>query len=307
MPLSIGETDLQGSTGAPAMDGTNANDTLSVNEDVHQQANAQIDKLIPHDIAWRCSVQILQKRGDNLHGHGTGMLFRIADDSFLVTASHVYQDATEQPLRIAGPNRKIVPLAGTWFLGQEPLDVAVLKLDSFVLEHLETDSFLRLNHVSFEEDFSKSMFTIFGFPQIMSTDEKGVLRRTRFHFMTYGFTGNTTTLEDYQHDHHFLLRAALSEATTIKGRPLEFNYRGGVSAPFPRELRGMSGCSVWKIADANSPTRFRNSEHARIVGVQTGVYHKEECIKATKWAAVIGVIVQAIPELRGPVELWRGN
>jgi hypothetical protein len=106
---------------------------------------------------------------------------------------------------------------------------------------------------------------------------------------------------------HFLVDADLSETRTSDGKLMEFRSRSGRDAEFPRELGGVSGGSVWKLADNPQDIGKRGPASARIVGVLTGVYEMTTFIVATRWSAVLEMLRDAIPDLRGPIDFWRGD
>lgn len=264
----------------------------------------RMDVLVPHDLAWKSSVAILIERGASLHVHGTGTLVRIEEESFLVTARHVIERATGQNLLITGSNSEIVPLVGEAILSDvEQFDVAAIPLTSSVTDRLQDATFLRLDHMLFEMKQMVGLYAIFGFPEIMAFYEKGSLTITRFHLVTPLFDGEAGGLENHHPKYHLLLGAKLEEVKSIDGKPMTFRYREGVSAQFPKELTGISGCSVWKIAETPADLRRKDSEGARLVAVETGVY--KECIKATRWKAVTSMIGEAMPALRPVIDMWR--
>ena len=72
------------------------------NETDQRAINQNVKKLIPRD-AWPSTVAIVIARGKTVAQFGTGILLRIAEDFFLVTAGHVfrYAAAKKQALGLA--------------------------------------------------------------------------------------------------------------------------------------------------------------------------------------------------------------
>jgi hypothetical protein len=276
-------------------------------EEDYRAVAQRFDALIPYELAWGSSVAILINRGENTHVHGTGTLFRIADESFLITATHVIEQANKQNLRIAASNNRIIPLIGMAILGEPRFDVAAIQLSPLVVEQLEGKLFLRLHDVCFEQDLSNAMFWVCGFPEILSNHENEILKLTRFHHMADAYDGDTSALANYEERYHLLVAASLDEIRGVDGKPMEYRYKDGTPAAFPRELGGISGGSVWSISDKTIPIKTNNSQRARIVGVETGVFHRKECIKATRWKAVVNMLGDAMPELLPAIKMWRGN
>jgi hypothetical protein len=106
---------------------------------------------------------------------------------------------------------------------------------------------------------------------------------------------------------HFLVSADLSQTRTIDGKPMEFRSRNGSEAEFPGQLGGISGGSVWKLADDPKDISKRAPASARIVGVVTGIYSDTTLMVVSRWSSVIGLLRNALPELCGPIALWRGE
>lgn len=280
---------------------------MNKDEEFYKAAIRQIDSLMPHEKAWGSTVALVIERGSRFHQFGTGTLFRIADESFLVTAMHVIEDANVEGNRllISAPQGRFVPTGPQALLGErETFDVAVIQLPEKVVAYLEEKTFLRMDDICLRHQLSQGMFAIFGFPEMMSFDEGGKFLLTRFHLMTYAFDGDTTPIK-FDPNHHLLLKADQSEVRGLDGKPMPFCYRGGVPAPFPDELKGISGGSVWKISDTSDGVRSQGSGSARIVAVETGVFPRQACIKSTRWNAVRSIIYDAFPELRPSMDLWR--
>jgi hypothetical protein len=101
------------------------------------------------------------------------------------------------------------------------------------------------------------------------------------------------------------LGANQSESTDIKGRPFIFLDLNRNSLQFPRDLGGISGCSVWMIGSCDKPIEEWKKENSKIIAVQTGVYHKSQIIQATRWVAVSTLLHEAFPEVRPAMALWQ--
>jgi hypothetical protein len=282
-------------------------------EQEYAQVAARIDALMPWDLAWGSTVVILIVHGNTLKVFGSGTLLRIGDESLLVTATHVIEDAGAENLCIvrADQTRKddIIPLECDGILGdRDRSDVAVLRLKPSVVENLADNDFLRLDRVCRDrEDLSQAMLAAIGFPEIMSGIENGILKFVKFHHIAPAPESVGFGLEKFDRGMHFLVDADLSETRTSDGKLMEFRSRSGRDAEFPRELGGVSGGSVWKLADNPQDIGKRGPASARIVGVLTGVYEMTTFIVATRWSAVLEMLRDAIPDLRGPIDFWRGD
>jgi hypothetical protein len=274
------------------------------------QLNQYLESLIPAEVR-EAAVPLVLVQGSTLTQFGTGTLLRIADESFVVTASHVISKAEERQggLCIAGPHGSFVPLAGEWLCSAEGhADVAVARLAAVSNQPLAEARFLRYGDVSMRGDLSTGVFVVFGYPSLWSepsTSAKTVLQFGTFQYVTYPFDGETAALGNYERHWHLLLTARLEGTTDLEGKPVEFRNRQGFPARFPRDLGGISGCSVWKVGDLAKPLPKWKHERPKLVGVQTGVYDGAGVIKATRWAAVVDILYQEFTDLRPALELWR--
>ncbi len=264
------------------------------------------------------TVPIVLIRGTTLQQFGTGTLLRVADQSFIVTAAHVIKETPRSGtgLCITRTDGSFAQASGNWICSSEgqygtssdPFDVAVLRLEPSTARGLSNESFLRLDDISFAEDLSDSVFCLLGYPTLWSqpsTDQNTKLDLKPLQYTTDAFEGPTDALSEYKARFHLLLNAGLRESTDIEGSPIRFEARSGVPAEFPRGLGGISGCSVWVIGQKNKSLQDWNRGKAKVVAVQTGIYHSQQIIKATRWIAVSTLLHEAFPELRTAMALWR--
>ena len=122
-------------------------------------------------------------------------------------------------------------------------------------------------------------------------------------YTTYAYEGDVELLIGYLPIYHLLLDAQAREVTKDDGSPMVFTNLEGKAAEIPRDLKGISGCAVWRIGDFTVPTGNQTKLPARVVGVQTGIYQSSQVIRVTRWAAVTTLIDAAFPELRPAMNL----
>ena len=240
---------------------------------------------------------------------GTGTFFRVAEESFLVTACHVWDEAVrcgfDHDLFIfdlgsrveEGVSLRPVALSGTIHRVKDPPDVAVIELDTKVVAQLSACRFLRLSEVGLRP-MQMGPCWVFGYP-LESTEDipaRSLFRFSQF-FMLAPFYQRPVSLENYEPRLHFLLDVARDDLWQPDGNPGEMPYR----------LNGVSGCSIWQPEwpKDNSPDSW-DPGRTRIVGVQTSYYPKPSVIKATAWGAIASVLYQVRPDLRSVIELNLG-
>ncbi len=282
---------------------------MEFSEDDHSRVAGFYDKNVPWERALGASVAILIVRGSTLSVHGSGTLFRLGTESFVITAAHVINQANASNLCILPADSKgpsaILPLEGeTALADDDKIDVAAMRLKASTAEKIEPRRCLRLDDVSFDDDIDAALFTVFGFPTMLSYDEKSILRVTKFFHLAAMPEKRPTSLRCFDPRHNFLIDADGDETRGLDGKVVDFVYRGGVRARFPKDLGGISGGSVWKIADGPND-HHRGSEPARLVGVETCVYSNPPCIQATRWRYVLSLIASAFRDLQPAIDLLR--
>ena len=249
------------------------------------------------------------RRGGERPRRGAGPLCGSRGEFFVTPATHVVEDADrdKNQLWMVGGLGKIIELRAQHLLtNRNKEDVAVLRLRPEVAAELTEKTFLYLHHVNDDEDLRPAVFALYGYPQMWSKDNDRTFYRKGFHFQTYAYTGETSSFQHYDPKLHLLLEADGNEVVDKAGERLDFSYLdSNVQAPFPQELKGMSGCCVWKIGDRRRPFEEQSRDNAWLVGIETGVFGGKQCIKATRWAVALEVIFKQYPFLRRVFDLAR--
>jgi hypothetical protein len=153
---------------------------------------------------------------------GTGTFFRVAEESFLVTASHVLDSAKQNKFENdlvvfnleerteEGRMMRPVSLAGKVNHIQHPADVAIIELDPQVVAELGGRRFLRLTDVRLAPR-EPGQCCVFGYPQEYTEDRPAQLMFSLdTFFMMASLSRRTTALEGYDPNRHFLLDSTLT-------------------------------------------------------------------------------------------------
>lgn len=266
------------------------------------------------------TVPIVVLQGKALSQHGTGTLLAVADSFFLVTAAHVFRQANEHNLSLgfgAAIGGGFLPIRGrhleskpkTDDIDSDALDIAIYPILSEDVSLIGKDRFLSLMDVDCGSQSPTAVYSICGFPckwsKTSHTAEEKVMIKA-IQYTSYSYSGDASTFIGYDPGRHLLISAEIDETTDDKGEPVEFFDSTGSPLKFPKELNGISGSSVWRVGDLNTPLLEWRSDKAKVVGVQTGVYSSKSVIKATRWSVVLEMLNRAFPELRRALPLWRG-
>jgi hypothetical protein len=264
--------------------------------------------------AWDSTVAIVRANKPAVHLFGTGILFQIGDARFVITAAHVIREAHKwrKTLGFSDAHDSFVSVPENWISSapvqfcssEDPFDVAVCRLPDSSVERLSGKRFLCRDDVEFDDQSPTTVFSMFGYPGIWTTpscadDEKLTVRPLEY--TTYAYDGSVETLNGYQTRYHLLLGASADENTTEDGSMAEFKNQRGESATFPRDLGGISGCSVWAIGDLTVPVDRWCNRRPRVVAFATCGYQESKVIRATRWVAVTTLIHEAFPDLRAAI------
>jgi hypothetical protein len=199
-------------------------------------------------------------------------------------------------------------LYGNWCTPSSDIfDIAILRLSRDLASKFEGSPCIRLQDIDFTEDLSKGVFCILGYPGRLSspsTRYQPIMNIKPFQYATTIYDGETRLLERYEEKYHLLLMAE-EGGTDSDGNIVSFSDRDGNHLEFPKELGGISGCSVWKLGNHDKPVTDWHQNRVKIVAVQTGVYSAAKLIKATRWSAVSTVLYEAYPDLRPALMLRR--
>jgi hypothetical protein len=268
---------------------------------------------------WRSVVAICTVQGDPavpIRHHGTGFLFRVGDRSFLVTASHVYRDATKNDLELAftvPPDRVVrVPRSTIHWINvgepgsETPHDVALAELDHIRIAGCDGARFLTLSD-ALPRRVDPPLFGVFGYPEIWSGYQesqyvvKGLEQPLRL------LVEPAARFEGYEEQLHLLFDGNPESYVDEEGNPAQLRYRCGLPGQFPRDLTGMSGSPVLLVG-SESRSGLQQLSEPVLVGVQTCVYSDGtvKAIRATRIEHVARLLRDQFPDLRPSFQLYRG-
>ncbi|MBL8522721.1 MAG: hypothetical protein JNN20_03430 [Betaproteobacteria bacterium] len=286
----------------------------NIASDLRQDVIHCLDRCIPARVL-DCTVAIVQTTGPLVRQLGTGVLFRVADHRFVVTAAHVLATANDanSTIGISNAHGGFIALPGTWLrttandggTRNDPYDVAVRHLTDEETHRLHGKTFQTLTDISFGEhsleDHPHACFLLCGFPNIWwttSAHAADTMRLKVLQYTAFRYEGSTAGLAGFESRLHFLLDAKEEEVFDPNGNEATFRLRPGQRARWPQDVAGVSGCGVWRIGNPCLPVQAWRAEDARLVGVLTSVYAKPALIKTTKWIAVTTLLNEAFPALR---------
>jgi hypothetical protein len=284
---------------------------LMVPEDYARMTEA-LQRRLPAEFE-TSSVPIVWVKDQKWGIQGTGTLFQIGDSSLLVTAAHVLQIASAgYGLAIGVDDGGLVPLTDGYGVPRdrrtlELHDVGIAKIPIAALSRLLPSRFLHLRDVRFDDPSDTALFALQGFPGKMSDVDGEMLSMSAVQFTGIRFRNPAPSVQNFDGDAHILVDSQPQYTRNPDGTLVDFRDYHGKPLSFPKDVGGISGASLWEVADYNLHLEGLGQKPPRVVGVETSVYSSLGAIKATRWIHVAELISTLIPESRPLFDLMWPN
>jgi hypothetical protein len=224
---------------------------------------------------------------------GTGVLLRIADESFVLSASHVLERASEATARLAScvagsrfVNVTSVRLSRT--VDTETLDVGFLRLTPENATELEVHKkFLRMSDLDTSQAMGDGAYLVAGYPaqsvQFHLDGEQKEISASHFSFLTQ--------LVDVDRGEPGITLGLSFREPTLR------NGYGELVRRVP-ELNGISGCGIWRVwLEENRDSLARwDPSWIRLSGIEHAVTPRRS-IRGTLVGHALQLIARSQPEL----------
>jgi hypothetical protein len=240
---------------------------------------------------------------------GSGVLFRLGDAHFILTAAHVVNLAIpgaipdfEATPMAAGAGLKAslgVPLDGFRILrAHDPVDLAIIELTDVKATEIKGEKkFLNLSHFDLTHKLpADEIYFILGYPFVESVTD---MERKTVEAGIHGFftTPYLFDREDLPSDEHDTAIHFVFDHTPADIRDYELP-----SPDFPKP-GGISGCGMWRLnARGNEPEKWR-PEDAKLIGIDHGYYKDNRVIIGTQIRHVVQLLRDNRPDLRAAIDL----
>jgi hypothetical protein len=250
-----------------------------------------------HNFFIQVSLPIITTEGDQFFIIGTGTLFKIAGRHFLITAAHILDDFhSERWAFPTGPHSGEIRTFGAAEFTRttdESADICIVELkDPDAIAMLEREwRFLTLDNIWLPDLSAQAVF-LSGFPSVRAKYADGNLRGRLFVVRS---TYNTDRPEP-------------KGAPPLK-RGVDFfiHYQNRVNELTGEniadvQIQGTSGCSIWAYKEQGwvASTVWTPETALRVIGIQSA-YVKNQYLRAKSWGAVLLILGNMDPQLRGAV------
>jgi hypothetical protein len=249
--------------------------------------------------AEQATVPVFVGDNDTFVQNRTGVLFRIEESHFLITAAHYVEGMAvgRTPIWLPPSTRGTPPISlGGRVVGaeQEAIDIAVIQLDAAVVAALvPARTFIGLSDMDLSRAPTTGLFVILGYPGSYSTVDfqQGKVRTRLLRYTASIYDGEVATFPMYDPNIHVLLSHQFLGHDT-EGQPL--------MAP---AMEGMSGGGIWRLTKLKSGWgKNWKPEDIQLVGIQNQYLPETYCVGSWIWYAV-RLIWEKFPELRPAIEL----
>lgn len=213
----------------------------------------------------RVSVALYGLQNERVVRDRTGVLYRVADHHFILTAAHDLRGIVQNhiPLFLLTDTRSDpIPLVDCKFHTTEVddgRDVAAIKLSDDCVDAIgNARDFLPHSRVDLCDD-SDGFYLVFGYPEAWTTKSpQGEVSSQPLVFLTQCYDGKRHSTVFFDERVHIALRFETNAA----------EIRSGNAIRLPA-LSGISGCGIWRVGDCGGQTpSCWSPEQIRLVALQ---------------------------------------
>lgn len=250
----------------------------------------------------RATVTTVGVQDDKVRHDRSGVLYRIGDEHFILTAAHQLKATVEWniPLYVSvnRPDVMPIPLGDARFHSTEEdeRDVAAIWLPPDVASEVaKYKDFLGHNQVNLAADDHAGPLMFFGYPMAWATDftTDEHARSVALAFAGHPFAGKRHPTAHYDPDINIVLQFEREAIRTLDG----------VKDTLPK-LHGISGCGIWRVGTfkdkAITPC---TADSVTLVGLQHRWFPDNGYIQGTRTRYVLHFLLQNYSHLESAMSI----
>jgi len=229
----------------------------------------------------RHTIQIFYKTSEGLRPYASGVLVRLHDVSFILTASHVAEYLEgDETLYIRVDRQKYINLLGEIKYtdiskSKGVVDLAYIKIDAQLIEPL-SKPFTFLNIEKFRKHnktLDAANYCVLGFPTKNIRTDKGFMDTGASFYMTSAMNDNPYNYYKLSKEDHIVV--------LMKGKGTDIQT--GKKADISAEFYGISGGGLWLVLYILDPISGKHTATYHLVGIMTKFFKgKYYCMVANK-------------------------
>jgi hypothetical protein len=260
----------------------------------------------------RATVSIYGYHQRAVHQNGSGVLLKIGDKHFLLSAAHVidYTAIHGIPYLLSpAEGKEPIPLdrvracTSPWpahrdpkdpdMRDADPLDVGFVELNREIVDRLQpARRFAPLQEIDVGERLRLGCYLLLGYPRQLSVVD---VAKQKAHAEPLRYVTELCTDPVDQFDPTKLVR--------LKYPPTGLNaHMAEVSVPNPK---GMSGCGVWRLAEMKHPDKW-SKDDVKLVAIEHSWHRHRRYIQGTRVRYALELIYRFYPSIRPIMDLHLG-
>lgn len=250
----------------------------------------------------RATVSLIAVQNSKIVHDRSGVLYRIGDHYFVLTAAHDLQDIVKHNIGLYvsmnHPAAMPMPLTRAKFIGTEAdcRDLSAIWTPPDIASEISKyKQFLKHNQISQSFESMRALLLFYGYPAHWSghTISETSIVSTALAFSTYEDHLDPNTVLNYDPRIHMLLNYTHNAIHALSGD----------THAMP-SLQGISGCGIWQVGVRHEKGAMPHTDETlTLVGIQHGVFTNLDRVKATRIEYALGLIVDHYPETRAAMSL----
>lgn len=245
------------------------------------------------------TVPFYAVQNDRIVRDRSGVLLRVGDEHFILTASHDLKAIVENDiyLYVGWSEEDLVPVptidAVFHTTEEESRDVAVIKLSSESSRRITSSSKpISLRNVARKCPDEQAFYLVSGYPLEWLTVLPDSIESTPLNYLCRLYNGDTLPVDTFQYDPqlHLLLELSRGGKTVNSAQDIPIPAKAGI--------KGISGCGVWRIV-GYSPEAMRDwqPEQVSLVGIEHRYWERQGAVAATRIQYVLAFLAGGFPDV----------
>jgi hypothetical protein len=277
-----------------------ATDAIFDNQFVTDFLHRIRDEVVPRIV--KATVPFYAIQDDKIKRDRSGVLLRVGDELFILTASHDLRAIVNHQIHlyVGWDQEEKVPwpiVDSTFNTSEEEIrDIAVVKLSKEAARKLSaTYEPISMREVQRHPDRSDAFFIVCGYPQEWLEVAKDHIDSRPLPYLARLYKTGVPPMDQLNFDPsvHFLIDFSKNAVTLgTKQKAGDWPSRDG--------MKGISGCGVWRIVghSQDEMKKWRPDDIA-LAGIQHRVWYTDECAAATRINYAMHFLEESYPEI-GP-------